>query len=311
LKEDKSNLVDWFVAMKVSLHVRLDGLWPNVIQTDVTEVDDLKAWHIIREYVAPCIREEIAWIHDEPGCTLKTLNVIYGTEDRYIAQQSFNHKLSCLKLQNFTDPLKFYHAAIRLDNSARLLRIQGITSGSENDIAKAFILGLGSEWKNTFHLYWRSHDDFENPFKLSDIKIMLVNELETTKTMQLARNDRRPAAFTATSDAPPPGYSIDQGTQIQAFLFSKDQTPVLLGASSNTTSKKKNNFKPKQKKHCTHCDKPNHLEFECWQKFPEKKKAFLGKRTVTDNNETSATTMMETGPCCAYSTRTIQSNIKA
>jgi hypothetical protein len=290
LADDKSNLVEWFVSMEVSL--TLDGLWPQVQDKNkpCSRYDDLTAWHIIYQSVGPDIRQEIAFHASSPGATIRSLNNIYGSEDRFMATRSFETKFRKLNQCNFTTPMDLYRACVKLNNEAVWLRRQNIVVTSESDIAKQLIIGLGDEYTYTFLKYFDTHDDVEVPFVLSELKSLIVRKLETEEAMRGGVAEKSAAYNTTTATTAPPGYSQSDWDAFLAFKAFQASSAAALYSDENKATKKQS--KPKPKRHCTHCDRSGHLEDVCWDKYPEKKVTFFAQRMPNEEDVTSAMNAM-------------------
>jgi hypothetical protein len=288
LADDKSNLVEWYVSMEAAL--TLDGLWPQVQDkiNPCSKWEDLNAWHSIYQSVGDNIKQEIAFYGQNSGATLRSLHTIYGTDDRFLATRSFALKFGKLKQHNFTTPMELYRACVRLNNEAKWLRLQNITVTSESNIAKQLIIALGDDYQITFRKYFDTHDDVEKPFMLSELKNLMEFQLETAEAMR-GEDVGKPAAYsTVTSTTAPSGCAQSEWDAFLAFKASKALNASSTAAPPYSSDKAKKKFKPKPKRHCTHCDKPGHLEDECWQKYPEKKRSFLARRSPDEADVTSA-----------------------
>jgi hypothetical protein len=293
LADDKSNLVEWYVSMEVAL--QLDGLYHRVLDevNPCSKYDDLSAWHMIYQSVGNNVQQEIAFHAQSAGATLRSLHAIYGTNDRWLATRSFSLKFDKLKQRNFASPLDLYQASVRLNNEAKWLRIQGIMVTSESDIAKQLIVALGDEYQITFRKYFDTHDDVQHPFVLCDLKRLMDFHLETAEAMR-GGDDGKPAAYstvtstTTYSKTAPSNCTQSTWDAFLAFTAFNAVNASPTAAPPYSSDKAKKKFKLKPKRHCTHCNKPGHLEDECWQKYPEKKRSFLARRSPDDDDVTSA-----------------------
>jgi hypothetical protein len=195
LKGDKSNLIEWFVAMQMSL--KLDKLYDPIFKGTCTTEEDFRAWNIVYTSLASNLRAEVQFDFEWPNCTMKTLNTMYGTTDNFIATSSFNRKIARLFLHNYKTPMELYDAAIALNNQANWLRLQGMDIHSESSITKSFILGLGDDWADVFSTYWEIQECKNAPFELSKVKTLLVRKLEKLEAMKQDAPARQ-AAFNTT-----------------------------------------------------------------------------------------------------------------
>ncbi len=148
LKPDKSNLIEWFVAMQLSL--TLDGLYDPIFNGTCTKKEDIRAWSIIRDSLPSNLRAEVQFHFKEPRCSMRTLNTMYGTTDHFTASAAFNKKITTLFLQNYKTPMDMFDAAVELNNEANWLRHQDMEIQTESAIAQTLSLGLCEEWESAF-----------------------------------------------------------------------------------------------------------------------------------------------------------------